>query len=291
MDSELTKILADCIADMERGAGIEDCLKRNSSRAAELRPHLENWAAIGGLTLVQPPLAAFDRGRAAVLGALEPAATGFGPLSAVRFAPAWATMAAVAAAVVILLGGAAGTSAALGGPDPAGRVLSVVGVSKDDGDVDDVNDGETGDVDDAAVQDGNGCEDANRGHGNDPDHDDDDNPGQGEGNHGADLEATGDECTPVDDETVVDGEDENNGHGNDADHDDEDNPGQGEGNHGTGNNGNGNDGNPPGNSNEGNPPANGNEGNPPSNGNEGNPPANGNGGNEPQGQETGPKKD
>ena len=125
-----------------------------------------------------------------------------------------------------------------------------------------------------------GCEDANRGHGNDPDHDDADNPSQGEGNHGADVEATGDECTAVEGDTVVDGEDENNGHGNDADHDDEDNPGQGQGNHGTGNNGNG-----------GNPPANGNEGNPPANGNEGNPPANGNGGNEPQGQGTGPKKD
>lgn len=296
MDTELRNTLADCIADMERGAGVEDCLKRNSSRAAELRPHLETWAAMGSLALVQPPALAFDRGRAAMLGALKPAATGFGPLSFARFAPAWATVAAVAAAVVILLGGAAGTSAALGGPDPAGRVLSVVGVNKDDGDVDDLNDGEAGNVDDAAVQDGDGCEDANRGHGNDPDHDDEDNPGQGEGNHGADGDATGDECTVVDDERVIDGEDENNGHGNDADHDDEDNPGQGQGNHGTGNNGNG-QGNPGSNGNPDNPPANGISDSPPGNGNPGNPPGNGNPdntpgnpANPPQGQGTGPKK-
>jgi hypothetical protein len=272
MDSELRKILADCIADMERGAVVGDCLKRNPASAAELRPHLEGWAAMGSLPLVQPPAAAFDRGRAAVLGALKPAATGFRPLSRMRLAPAWATVTAAAAAVVILLGGAAGSSAALGGPDPAGRVLSVVGVGSDDGDVGgDSNSAVNacpsptpeatpqGAEDTAA--DGEFC-DENRGHGNDPDHDDEDNPGQGQGNNGADDPAG----------TAGEGEDPNRGHGNDADNDDADNPGQGQGNHGTGNNGN-----------DGTPPANGNDGTPPGNENPAGPAqGNGNGQDKPK---------
>jgi hypothetical protein len=309
MDSVLRNTLADCIADMERGAGVEDCLKRNSSQAAQLRPHLETWAAMGSLPSIQPPAAAFDRGRAAMLGALKPTATGFGPLSVTRFAPAWATVAAVVAAV-ILLGGAAGTSAALGGPDPAGRVLSAVGVmtgvatedaesgighssaserglecaspnafegkaNSEDRSQNAVEAHEKQSCDAGPEEDANaavhdGCVDDNRGHGNDADHDDEDNPGLGERDHGADGDVPAEECTVVDGDTGVDGEeDENMGHGNNADHDDEDNPGQGEGNHGTDNNGNG----------EANSGGNGNEGNPTANGNEGNPPGNGNGGN------------
>jgi hypothetical protein len=282
MDSELSRILADCIADMERGAGVGDCLKRNPASAAELRPHLEAWAAMGSLPLVQPPAAAFDRGRAAMLGVLKPAPMGFGPLSRMRLAPAWATVPAAAAAVLILLGGAAGTSAALGGPDPAGQVLSVVGVGRDDG-------GAGGDSNSAVSScpsptpeatpqgaegteaDGEFC-DENRGHGNDPDHDDEDNPGQGQGDHGADDPAG----------TAGEGEDANRGHGNDADNDDPDNPGQGQGNHGTGNNGNGQE-NPGGNGNAGDPPANGTGSTPADNGNPENPPqGNGNGQDKPK---------
>jgi hypothetical protein len=326
MNSELSKILADCIADMERGAAVDDCLKRNPGLESELRPHLETWAAIGAPALVQPPAAAFDHGLAAMLAALKPVPGGLGPLSAVRFAPAWATVTAAAAAVVILLGGAAGTSAALGGPDPTAGVLSAVGVNRDDSAVDDSE----GDA--AGLQSEDACEDANRGHGNDPDHDDGDNPGQGEGNHGAVEDATNDECAVV--ESNQDGcEDANRGHGNDPDHDDEDNPGQGEGNHGadadatpiectppTGdtavdgaadeNKGHGNDadhddednpGQGQGNHGTGNngtngnagedPGGNGNGGNPEANGNGGNPENNGNGGNGPQGQGIGPKNE
>jgi hypothetical protein len=271
MDSELRRTLADCIADMERGAEVGDCLKRNPASAAELRPHLEAWAAMGSFPLAQPPTAAFDRGRAAMLGALKPTAMGFGPLSRVRLGPAWATVTAAAAAVVILLGGAAGSSAALGGPDPAGRVLSAVGVGGGDGDAGGASNSAfnacpsptpeaTPQGPEGTATDGEFC-DENRGHGNDPDHDDEDNPGQGQGNHGADDPAG----------TAGEGEDANRGHGNDADNDDPDNPGQGQGNHGTGNNGN-----------AGDPPANGTGGNPAGNGNPDNPPqGNGNGQDKP----------
>jgi hypothetical protein len=278
MDSELSRILADSIADMERGAAVGDCLKRNPGSAAELRPHLEAWAAMGSLSLVQPTAAAFDQGRAAMLEALKPAPMGFGPLSRIRLAPAWATVPAAAAAVVILLGGAAGTSAALGGPDPASQVLSVVGVGRNDG-------GSSNSAVNACPSatpvatpqgaegtevDGEFC-DENRGHGNDPDHDDEDNQGQGQGNHGADDPAG----------TADEGEDANRGHGNDPANDDPDNPGEGQGNQGTSNNGNG-EGNPDGNANAGDPPANGTGGNPAGSGNPENPPqGNGNGQNKP----------
>ena len=287
MDSELRRILADCIADMERGAGVGDCLKRNAASAAELRPHLEAWAAMGSFPLVQPHAAAFDRGRAAMLGAVKSAPMGFGPLSRIRLAPAWATVTAAAAAVVILLGGAAGTSAALGGPDPAASVLSVVGAGRDNGDADGDSDSAvsacpsptpeaTPAVEDGAVGDEEFC-DENRGHGNDPDHDDEDNPGQGQGNNGAE-----DPAATTDDPTNSEGEDANRGHGNDPDHDDEDNPGQGQGNHGTGNNGNGQE-NPGDNGNAGNPPDNGTGGNPEGNGNPENPlQGNGNGEDKPK---------
>src|SRR5439155_212125 len=128
---DLRKALADCIAQMERGAGVEQCLTAHPSHADELRPHLEAWQAMTAGALVQPSAAAFESGRRAMFRALETPPATFSPLAAARLAPAWATVAAAVAAFLVLMGGAAGASAALGGPDPAGDVLSVVGVSSD----------------------------------------------------------------------------------------------------------------------------------------------------------------
>jgi len=130
MDNELSKTLADCLAEIEGGASVDDCLKRHPDQASELRPHLESWSVIGGAALVQPSVAALNRGRQAMRSALTSAPSGFGPLAAARMAPAWA---AVVAAAVIVLGGAAGASAALGGPNVAGDALDAVGVTQGDG--------------------------------------------------------------------------------------------------------------------------------------------------------------
>jgi hypothetical protein len=280
MNREFSKALADCISDMEGGAGIDDCLKRHVSIATQLRPHLETWQAMAAGSLAQPSTAAFDSGRRAMLAAVETAPATFGPFGAIRLAPHGVLAAAAVAAFLVLIGGAAGASAALGGPDPAGDVLSVVGVSSN-GDEAHVGIGQSSasdrglecanpnafegsansedkgqnadeahekqscsDSDEesaAATETGDACEDANKGNGNDADHDDADNPGQGEGNNGA-TGASGDgDCVAGEDTS-----DANSGHGNDADRTDEDNPGQGQGNQGAnpesnaGGNGNGN---------------------------------------------------
>jgi len=267
MNKPLSNALADCIAQLEGGASVDECLKAHPSQADELRARLEAWQGMATAALAQPSAAALDQGRRAMLSALESAPVKFSPLAAARLAPAWATAAAAAAAFLVLIGGAAGASAALGGPDPAGDVLSVVGVSSSEGGIgqssasdrglecanpnafegsansedkaqnaDDAHQKQscTQNADEAGNQ-GDACEDANKGHGNDADHDDADNPGQGEGNNGATNESADGDC-PAGEETA----DANSGHGNDADHTDEDNPGQGQGNHGTNDNGNAN---------------------------------------------------
>jgi hypothetical protein len=129
MDSELRNILAQCISDMDRGTGVEDCLKRHPARAQDMRPHLEAWRALSGVSLKQPPSASFDRGRQVMFAALTTGSHTTRPLSPLRLAPAWATVAGGIVAAVLLLGGAAGTSAALGGPDVAGDVFDAVGVT------------------------------------------------------------------------------------------------------------------------------------------------------------------
>src|SRR6266542_3531325 len=272
MNRAFSKALGDCISEMEHGAGVSDCLKGHPLHADELRPHLETWQAVAERSPVQPSAATFDQGRQAMLQALESAPATFGPLAAVRLAPKWATVSAAVAAFLILISGAAGASAALGGPDPAGEVLSGVGVSSDsDGahggigqssasdrglecanpnafegsansddkaqNADDAHQKQPcnkGDEEATANQADDGCEDANNGHGNDADHDDADNTGQGEGNNGASDGASEGNCT-----AGQEGEDANNGNGNDDGHDDASNPGQGQGNNGTGSNTNG----------------------------------------------------
>src|SRR5438093_12664061 len=268
MNRGLDKALTDCISRIERGAGLEECLEAHPSLAGELRPHLETWQAMGTDSLAQPSASAFDQGRRAMLSALESAPVTFSPLSAARLPTAWLTVAAAVAAFMVLIGGAAGASAALGGPDPAGDVLSVVGVNSSDGahggigqssasdrgrecanpnafegsansedkgqNADDAHQKQScsqgADEGAAADQSSDACEDANNGNGNDADHDDAGNPGQGKGDNGANSDSANGDCP-----TAQQGEDANNGHGNDTDHDDSSNPGQGQGNHGTNN--------------------------------------------------------
>ncbi len=271
MNRAFSKALADCISKLERGAGVEEVLTAHPSHSEDLRRHLETWQEMAQQSPAQPPAAAFDQGRRAMLTALESAPVAFSPLTIARLAPAWAIATAAVAAFLFLIGGAAGASAALGGPDPAGDVLSVVGVSSDspEGGIGDSSASDRGlecanpnafegsansedkgqNADDAhqkqpcgngadegaaANQTGEGCEDANNGNGNDADHDDADNPGQGEGNNGASGESATGECA-----AGQQGEDANNGNGNDDGHDDASNPGQGQGNNGTGSNTNG----------------------------------------------------
>jgi hypothetical protein len=242
MNSEFRKILAECIADMDGGAAVEDCLKRNPSVAATLRPHLETWSTLGSTSLVQPPGTAFNRGRREMLSALRSTPAGLRPLAAARFAPAWATVAAAVVGLVVLLGGAAGTSAALGGPDVTGGVFDAVGVT---------GDGNGGGISQSSASErGLECASPNafEGSGNSEDKaknaDDahekescsDDDCETVEADEAEVEDANGDEagadCPQTDENVDATCEDENNGHGNDADHDDEDNPGQGQGNHG-----------------------------------------------------------
>ena len=202
MDSELRKALADCLSDMERGAGVEDCLKRNPGLAAELRPHLETWRTISGASLAQPSTAAFNSGRQVMLAAVG------ANLGGAHWKPALGPVAAALTGALLLFGGA-GASAALGGPDVAeDAVGGVVGVfnNEDDGGVNDADDGDVANLNEDCVAEASPTpeaspdasptpeaspvaddEDDDRGHGNDADHDDDDNPGQGQGNHGTDT--------------------------------------------------------------------------------------------------------
>ena len=114
MNRAFSKALADCISELERGTGVEECLTAHPSHAEDLRQHLETWQAMAQKSPVQPPAAAFDQGRRAMLTALESGPVAFSPLAAVRLAPAWATVTAAVAAFLFLIGGAAGASAALG---------------------------------------------------------------------------------------------------------------------------------------------------------------------------------
>jgi hypothetical protein len=243
MKNDLEKILAACIEEMERGASIEDCLRHNEGWSGELRPLLEISTGLGDLTPAKPTPAAFDLGRHAMLSALttEP---GPGRISPARLSPALATVAAAVAAAVLLLG-AAGTSSALGGPNPAGDMLSAIGVTtsgpQNDGDAL-ANAGDECVAEPSPSPDAtpapDTCEDANRGHGNEPDNSDADNPGQGSGI------------------AAEEGQDTNRGNGNDPNNSDPDNPGQGQGDTGTDNdNPNAHGGNP--NAHRGNPNAGG----------------------------------
>jgi hypothetical protein len=216
MKNDLERMLAECIADMERGASVEHCLKAREGWSGELRPLLESWTGLGRIALAKPSTAAFDRGRQAMLTGLTAAQVLHRP-SPLRLSPAFATVTAAVAAAVLLLG-AAGTTSALGGPNPAGDMLSAIGVTTSgaQNNADRLANAHNGCVAEPspapeATSATDACEDANRGHGNDPDKSDPDNPGQGSGS------------------AAQDGDDANSGHGNDPAKSDPDNPGQGQG--------------------------------------------------------------
>ncbi len=126
MDSKLRKLLTDCIGDIETGArDVEGCLQRHPDRAAELRPHLELWSRLNAAAKAQPNYGSQQRGRQQLLGALSDMERG--PDKG-KMIPAVAKVAVVMVAAALLVGGAAGASAALGGPDVGGHVLSTFGL-------------------------------------------------------------------------------------------------------------------------------------------------------------------
>lgn len=130
MDRKLRKILTDCIRDVETGArDVDACLKRHPDRAAELRPHLELWSGLNAAPKAQPNFGSQQRGQQQLLGALADMERERGRRMIPFLTPAVAKVAVVVAAAALLAGGAAGASAALGGPDVAGEVLSTVGVT------------------------------------------------------------------------------------------------------------------------------------------------------------------
>ena len=130
MDKKLRKILTECIRDIETGSrDMEGCLERHPDRAAELRTHLELWSGLDAASMARPNFAGQQRGLERLLAAVSDMRKR-GERRMVPFlTPALAKAAAVLAGVVLLAGGAAGASAALGGPDVGGQVLSTMGIS------------------------------------------------------------------------------------------------------------------------------------------------------------------
>jgi len=130
MDKKLRNILTECIRDIETGSrDLHDCLEQYPERAAELRPHLELWSSLDAAPRARPNFAGQQRGQQRLLAALSDMQKR-GERRMVPFlTPALAKAAAVLAGVVLLAGGAAGASAALGGPDVGGQVLSTMGIN------------------------------------------------------------------------------------------------------------------------------------------------------------------
>lgn len=128
--------LIDCLRALEAGATIEHCLARFPQHASALGPHLELRARLLAIEAPQPPAAAYDAGRQALLARL--AAPSVASRSS-RWAALRASLvtgwprsplprvAAAAALVLALAGGAVGASAAAG-VDRAQDVLSALHV-------------------------------------------------------------------------------------------------------------------------------------------------------------------
>ena len=130
MDRKLRKILTECIRDIETGArDVDGCLERHHDRAADLRPHLELWSGLDVAAKARPNFGSQQRGQQRLLAVLSDMQKR-GERRMIPFlTPALAKAAAVLAGVVLLAGGAAGASAALGGPDVGGQVLSTMGIN------------------------------------------------------------------------------------------------------------------------------------------------------------------
>jgi len=130
MDKKLRKALTECIRDIETGArDMDGCRERYPECAAELRPHLELWGSLDAAPRARPNFAGQQRGQQRLLALISDMQKR-GERRMVPFlTPALAKAAAVLAGVVLLAGGAAGASAALGGPDVGGQVLSTMGIN------------------------------------------------------------------------------------------------------------------------------------------------------------------
>src|SRR3990172_10928803 len=130
MDKKLRKILTESIRDIETGArDVDGCLERHPDRAGELRPHLELWSGLDAASLAKPNFAGQLRGQQRLMAAISDMQKRGERRMIPLLTPAVAEAAAVLAGVVLLAGGAAGASAALGGPDVGGQVLSTMGIS------------------------------------------------------------------------------------------------------------------------------------------------------------------
>src|SRR3990172_3172105 len=64
MKSALKQALVDCLARLEAGAGLEECLRGHDALAAELRPLLEAAQALRARAVADYRPDAFQRGRA-----------------------------------------------------------------------------------------------------------------------------------------------------------------------------------------------------------------------------------
>ena len=101
MKSAFEQALADCLARLEAGAGIEECLRGHEALAAELRPLLEAARALRARTVADYRPEAFQRGRTRMHAARAHAAERGGRSA---FAGLWRplTLAGVAATVAVL---------------------------------------------------------------------------------------------------------------------------------------------------------------------------------------------
>ena len=101
MKAALKQALVDCLARLEAGAGIEECLRGHEALAAELRPLLKAAQALRARDVADYRPDAFQRGRARMHAARMSETERGGP-------PAWAglwrplALTGVAAAVVVL---------------------------------------------------------------------------------------------------------------------------------------------------------------------------------------------
>ena len=130
MDRKLRKILTECIRDIEMGArDVEGCLQRHPDRAAELRPHLELWAGLNAAAKAEPDIGSQQRGQHQLLTTLSEVERGGRKRMIPFLTPALVKAGAVAVAAVLVIGGTAGASAALGGPNVPGGVLSGIGIN------------------------------------------------------------------------------------------------------------------------------------------------------------------
>jgi hypothetical protein len=134
MDTELRKILTECIRDIETGArDVEGCLQRHADRAAELRPHLELWTGLDAAEKAEPDIGSQQRGQHQLLTTLSEVERGGRKRMIPFLTPALVKAGAVAVAAVLVIGGTAGASAALGGPNVPGEVLSGIGINDTSG--------------------------------------------------------------------------------------------------------------------------------------------------------------